>query len=97
MRIFSGDSNTEIYAALHNFIARNADDPKAAIILTDITAAGGLKLFLLFLFYAEPTPPTAGAFADFLKIKSTIDSTSTQKYADLVRQRQTEAICFCKS
>jgi hypothetical protein len=85
MRIFTGDSNTEIYAALHNFIARNADDPKAAIILTDVTAVGGLKIFILFLFYAEPTPPTVGAFADFLKIKSTIDSTSTQNYADLLK------------
>jgi hypothetical protein len=84
MRIFTGDSNTEIYAALHNFIARNADDPKAAIILTDVTAVGGLKIFILFLFYAEPTPPTVGPFAEFLKIKSTIDSTSAQNYADLV-------------
>lgn len=85
MRIYDSSKANEIYSALHNFVPGNAEDPKAAIILTDITAVGGLKLFLIFYFYDGPEPPTEGPFAQFLDIESTIALTSTRSYADLVR------------
>lgn len=69
MRIYDGGKADEIYAGLHNFVVSNADDPKAAIILSDITSFGGLKLFLVFFFYAEPEPSTSGAFAQLLDIE----------------------------
>jgi hypothetical protein len=87
MRIYSGGKADDIFAALHNFVPGNADDEKAAIILSDITAVGGLKTFLMFFFYAEPEPPTTGPFAQFLNIDSIIDITSTQSYAALVSCR----------
>jgi hypothetical protein len=87
MRIYAGGNADEIYAALHNFVPGNADDEKAAIILTDVTAIGGTKIFLIFYFYAEPKPPTAGPLAQFLNIDSIIDITSTQSYAKLVSSR----------
>lgn len=83
MRIYGGEKADEIYEALHSFVVGNADDPKAAIILTDVIAVGGTKLFIIFFFYGEPKPPTTGPFAQFLDIESTIDSTSEQSYADL--------------
>ena len=84
IRIYDGNKADEIYAALHKFVPGNADDSKAAIILTDVTAVGGLKTFLIFYFYQGPSPPTEGAFAEFLRIGSTISLTKTRSYADLV-------------
>ncbi len=87
MRIYDGGKADEIYAALHNFVPGNAQDEKAAIILSDVTAIGGAKIFLMFYFYAEPKPPTTGPLAQFLNIGSIIDTTSTQSYAKLVSSR----------
>ncbi|SPO03123.1 related to 6-hydroxy-d-nicotine oxidase [Cephalotrichum gorgonifer] len=84
-RIYDGGKASEIYSALHNFVPGNADDEKAAIILTDITAVGGTKLFLIFYFYDGPEPPTTGPFAQFLNIGSTLDTTSTQSYSALLK------------
>ncbi|KAJ4301983.1 hypothetical protein N0V88_002114 [Collariella sp. IMI 366227] len=83
MRMYSGGKADEIYAALHNFVPGNAADEKAAIILTDITAIGGVKMFLMFYFYAAPEPPKTGPLAQFLNIDSIIDITKTQSYAEL--------------
>lgn len=59
-------------------------DPKSAIILTNLDAVGGITTIVMFYFYDGPTPPTTGAFADFLKIPSILDITKTQKYSELV-------------
>ncbi len=87
MRIY--DANTEnanrIYAALHNYVPGKADDGKSAIILSNIDAVGGITTILMFFFYDGPEPPSSGPLAEFLKIPSIIDMTSTQSYADLVR------------
>lgn len=83
-RIYDASKSEEIYAALHDFVPGNVDDQKAAVILTELIAVGGLRLFLIFYYYAEPEPPATGPFAAFLDIESTLDSTSTQSYADLV-------------
>jgi hypothetical protein len=61
-----------------------AEDPKSAIILTNIDAVGGITTIIIFYFYDGPTPPTTGPFADFLSIPSILDVTSTQSYAQLV-------------
>lgn len=85
MRIYGSDKSKEIFKALHDFVPGNADDTKAAIILTDIIAVGGTQLFLVFYFYDGPEPPTIGPFAKFLDIDSALDTASTQSYAKLVR------------
>lgn len=84
MRIYGGDKADEIFSALHDFTPSNADDPKAAIILTDNITLEGLRLFIIYYFYEGPEPPTEGAFAKFLEISSTTDGTKTRSYADLV-------------
>lgn len=94
MRFYDGKKAGEIYAALHSFVAGNAEDEKAAIILTDITAIGSAKVFLIFYFYDGPDPPTTGSFAQFLNIDSTLDITSTQSYSELVNFLPTPAGSF---
>lgn len=94
IRIYDGSKADEIYAALHKFVPGNAEDPKAAIILTDVTAIGGLKTFLIFYFYQGPAPPAEGAFAEFLGIGSTISLTKTRSYADLVGILSCSMRCF---
>lgn len=76
-----------IYAALHHFMASGEQDPKAAIILTDLILTLGVKTKLLFSFYDGPTPPTSGPFADFFKIPSVECLPRTQKYSELVRHQ----------
>lgn len=82
--MYDGGKADDIYAALHNFVPGNADDDKAAIILTDIIALGEARLFLIFYYYEGEEPPTTGPFAQFLNIDSTLDTTKTQSYSELV-------------
>ena len=88
MRIYGGGKADEIYAALHEFVPGNADDPKAAIILTDTILVGASQLFIIFYFYDGPEPPKEGAFAKFLEIDATLDITKKQSYADLVSTQE---------
>jgi hypothetical protein len=87
IRFYDVGKTDEIYAALHNYVPGNADEEKSAIILSDITAAEGTKMFLIFYFYEGPQPPTTGPLAQFLNISSTLDITNTQSYAQLVSSR----------
>lgn len=82
MRMYEGGKADEIYSALHNFVP--SDDEKAAIILTDVTAIGSARIFLIFYYYEGEEPPTTGPFAQFLNIDSTIDTTSKKSYSELV-------------
>jgi len=84
-RLYAENKADELYAALHEFVPANADDPKEAIIFTDVIAAGGLRIYLVFFFYDGPKPPTTGAFARFLEIDSTVSTTKTQSYAELLK------------
>ena len=84
MRIYDAKYSDQIFQALHNFVPGGPEDPKAAIILTNVDAVGGLTTLLLFYFYDGPAAPTEGPFADFLKIPSILDTTKTQDYASLV-------------
>lgn len=89
MRIY--DANTananQIYTALHNYVPGKADAGKSAIILSNVDAVGGITTIIMFFFYDGPNPPSTGPLADFLKIPSLIDMTSTQTYAELVSSR----------
>lgn len=84
IRIYDAANADQIYAALHAFTPSNVNDPKEAIILTNVDATASLTTILIFYFYDGPEPPTEGAFADFLAIPHILDTTKTQSYAELV-------------
>ncbi|KAF2183270.1 FAD-binding domain-containing protein [Zopfia rhizophila CBS 207.26] len=83
-RVYTGDKQDEIFAALHRFIPYGHQDPKAAIIISDVIAVGKTSIILVFYFYDGPESPSTGPFADFLKIIPTTTLTYTQSYADLL-------------
>jgi hypothetical protein len=49
----------------------------------DIAADSVVDIFLVFFFYAEPTPP-AGVFDKFNAIPWLTDTTKTRSYSSLV-------------
>jgi FAD/FMN-containing dehydrogenase len=74
-----------LYAALHNFVANGAQDPKAAVIFSDLVLVGGITSKLIYYFYDGPTRPTTGPFADFFnKIIDPACQPKAQKYSELV-------------
>jgi FAD/FMN-containing dehydrogenase len=75
----------KLYSILHDFVGHGAEDPKAAIIFSDLVLAAGVKTKLIFYFYDSLTPPTSGPFADFLDIPGLACIPRTQKYSELVR------------
>jgi FAD/FMN-containing dehydrogenase len=81
--IYDESKKDALYAALHNFVANGAQDPKAAVIFSDLIFTGGIKTKLVYYFYDGPTRPTSGPFADFFKIGITC-LPRTQKYSELV-------------
>lgn len=84
MRIYDGSKADEIYAALHQYVPGNSDEQKSAIILTDVTALGGSKIFIIFYFYDGPEPPTSGPVSQFLGIDAILDTAGTKSYSKLV-------------
>lgn len=88
MRIYDAKYSDQIFQALHSFVPGGPEDPKAAIILTNVDAVGGLTTLIIFYFYDGPAAPTEGPFADFLKIPSILSTTKTQDYASLVSSVQ---------
>jgi hypothetical protein len=84
IRTYDESKTDELYEAMHKFIPYSNEDPKAAIIVTSLILTGSSRINLLFYFYDGEKPPTTGAFADLLKIKSTLSTTKTQSYPDLV-------------
>lgn len=86
IRTYDESKTDELYKAMHEFIPYSNEDPKAAIIVTSLILTGSSRINLLFYFYQGEKPPTTGAFADLLKIKSTLSTTKTQSYPDLVSQ-----------
>ncbi|KAF2019503.1 FAD-binding domain-containing protein [Aaosphaeria arxii CBS 175.79] len=85
MRIYDAANADKIYAALHNFIPNGADDPKAAIILTNVDAVGGIRTILIFYFYDGTTPPINSPLAELLAIPSILSTTKARSYADLLK------------
>jgi FAD/FMN-containing dehydrogenase len=82
--VYDANQSDALYAALHNFVANGAQDPKAAVIFTDLLLAGGINTKLIYYFYDGPTPPTSGPFADWFKIINPLCLPRTQKYSELV-------------
>jgi hypothetical protein len=93
-RIYDESKTEELYKAMHEFIPYSNENPKAAIIVTSLILTGGSKLNLLFYFYDGEKPPTSGPFADLLKIKTTLSTTKTQSYPDLVCQLNTRGLQY---
>ncbi|KAF1851591.1 FAD binding domain-containing protein [Cucurbitaria berberidis CBS 394.84] len=83
--IYDASQEDKLYAALHTFVADGAQDPKAAIIFTNLIATGGAKTDVVYYFYDGPTPPTSGPFANFLTIPALQCLPRTQKYSELLR------------
>lgn len=84
IRTYDESKTDELYEAMHKFIPYSNKDPKAAIITTSLILTGSSRINLMFYFYDGEKPPTTGPFADFLKIKSTLSTTKTQSYPELV-------------
>ncbi len=82
--LYDSNKDDSLYANLHDFVANGAQDPKAAIIFSQIVALGGLKTNTIYTFYDGPTPPTTGPFADLLKISGTACFPRERSYASLV-------------
>lgn len=86
-RLYDTTNADRLYKALHNFVPETPDSGKSAVIFTKLDVVGGIDMLLLFFFYDGPTPPTSGPFSEFLKVPSIIDTTGTQRYAQLVGSR----------
>ncbi|KAF7569057.1 GlcD FAD FMN-containing dehydrogenase [Pyrenophora tritici-repentis] len=82
---YDATKDDELYAALHNFVGHGAEDPKAAIIFSDLVLAAGVKTKLIFYFYDNPKPPTSGPFTDFFKVLNVACVPRTQKYSELLK------------
>ena len=85
IRAYTSDQQSQLFSALHNFVPSGDQDPKGAIIITDLKAVKSITAFVVYYFYDGETPPTSGPFADFLSISSLVDTTGTKSYAELVR------------
>jgi FAD/FMN-containing dehydrogenase len=91
--IYDKSQEDALYAALHNFVANGAQDPKAAVIFTDLILTAGVNTKILFYFYDGPERPTSGPFADFFKIGLTCVP-RTQKYSELVSPYYMSLLCL---
>jgi FAD/FMN-containing dehydrogenase len=83
--VYDPTQEDKLYAALHDFVGHGAEDPKAAIIFSDLVLAADVKTKLIFYFYDNSIPPSSGPFADFFKIPGLACVPRTQKYSELVR------------
>ncbi|KAF1935820.1 FAD binding domain-containing protein [Clathrospora elynae] len=83
--IYDQSQEKKLYAALHNFVGHGAEDPKAAIIFSDLVFAAGIKAKLIFYFYDGPERPASGPFADFFNGINLTCLPQKQKYSSLLR------------
>ncbi len=83
-RMYSKSKRDEVLALVHKIAPHEDHDPKAAIIYSDTIFLNGMGYIYVFLFYDSPEPPSAGPFADLLKIPSVTSDTRSQTYTSLV-------------
>jgi len=83
--LYDESQSDELYAALHEYVGHGAEDPKSAIIFTDLSLGVGARPKLLFYFYDGPSPPKTGPFADFLKVFNLACVPKRQKYSELLK------------
>jgi FAD/FMN-containing dehydrogenase len=81
--VYDDSKKAALYSALHNFTANGAEDPKAAIIFSDVML-GAIKSTFMYYFYDGPERPATGPFADFMKISISCRP-SRKKYSKLLR------------
>lgn len=91
LRVYTDDRRDALTTALHNFVPNGQNDPKAAVIFSDILAAGSTPVILVYYFYDGELPPSTGPLAEFLAIPALVDQTSTQAYSDLLESNGAEA------
>ncbi|KAK8074244.1 hypothetical protein PG994_005143 [Apiospora phragmitis] len=84
-RLYDASKKDALYAALHRFVPGNADDPKAAVIFTDLATTLNGTAALVFFFHDGPDKPTSGPLVPFLDIPPLIDLAKTQSYAQLLK------------
>ncbi|KAI8631509.1 FAD-binding domain-containing protein [Xylariaceae sp. FL1651] len=84
-KVYDTSQDDALFDALYNFTAHGADDPKAAIIHSNLVLVGGITSHLVYYFYDGPEPPTEGPFADFLRIPALISNVGTQSYSSLLK------------
>lgn len=90
-RIYTNASRAALTSALHNFVANNQEDTKAAVIFSDVLAVGSIPVIIVFYFYDGATPPDSGPLAEFLEIPALLDQTSTRSYSDLLQSNGASA------
>ncbi|KAK9802177.1 hypothetical protein SCARD494_00110 [Seiridium cardinale] len=69
-------SRDALIAAFHDFVPNAVNDPKPAVMFTNVLAMGGLPVIIVYYFYDSLTAHTAGALAEFLEIPALINQTS---------------------
>ncbi|EPE35102.1 FAD-binding protein [Glarea lozoyensis ATCC 20868] len=83
VRIYSAIYAKQLLEATQHW-TENFNDPKGSIIVTgDIAADSVVDIFVVFLFYAEPSPPV-GVFDKFNSIPWISDTTRTQSFSSLL-------------
>lgn len=85
-RFYLHSDMEKLYGHMHDFGRDISQDPKSAIIFTDLIWSDGSRNIMVFYFYDGPEPPTTGPFADFLALESLFSTTMKQSYATLVCQ-----------
>ena len=82
--MFSKDKTPELLAAIRTFTENYDDYPKAGIIATtELTLANLVDIWIIFMFYDDPTVPT-GVFDVFDQIPHTLDLTKTRSMHDML-------------
>ncbi|KAF1814152.1 FAD-binding domain-containing protein [Eremomyces bilateralis CBS 781.70] len=90
IRVYAGWAEQEVFAALHDFIANNHKDPKAAVILTSTKLVSDVETYIIFFFYDAPEAPK-GAFGKFEDISSFLDLTQSDTYSELLAKNSVGA------
>ncbi|KAK8099451.1 6-hydroxy-d-nicotine oxidase [Apiospora kogelbergensis] len=85
VRLYDESKKDKLYAALHNFVPNNADDPKSAVIFTDLAILQNGTAAVVFYFHEGPDKPTSGPLMPFLDVPPLIDITRTQSYPQLLK------------
>lgn len=84
-RLYDPSRKDALFAALHSFVPANADDPKSAVIFTDLAITLNGTGNLLFYFHEGPDKLTSGPLKNFLDIPPLLDLTKTQSYAEMLK------------
>jgi hypothetical protein len=93
VRIYSAVYTKQLLEATQHW-TENFNDPKGSIIVTgDIAADSAVDIFVVFLFYAEPSPPV-GVFDRFDSIPWISDTTRTQSFSSLVSPNSSRSVSF---